>query len=244
MLNLVKLKLFWASLIDIIYPRYCLICSSSIIDSSYDGACRVCFEKIKVNVSPFCNKCGYPLKSISARRDSCSKCRNLQYYFDRALSVCEYSGIAKRCIQLFKYKRKLIIGRNLSKIMLGFLKDHFSIDNIDLVTAVPLHKSKMKERGFNQAEILAEFIRINLDLPAAFNNLKRTRNTLTQYQLPLCERQLNIQGAFDCTDKSFFKNKSVLIVDDIFTTGATLNECSRILKNAGAKKVYTLTMAR
>ena len=244
MLNLVKLKLFWRSLIDIIYPRYCLICSNSINDSSYEGACASCLEKIDINVSPFCKKCGFCLRSVKMAKDSCSKCDHKQYYFDRALSVCEYSGIARKCIQLFKYKRKLKIGRNLSRIMLAFLKDHFSVDSIDLITAVPLHRSKLMERGFNQAEILAESIRLNLNLPASFDNLKRIRKTLSQYQLPLAKKQRNISGAFDCTDKAFFKNKSILIVDDIFTTGATLNECSRVLKNAGAKRVYTLTMAR
>ncbi|MCG2711452.1 MAG: ComF family protein [Candidatus Omnitrophica bacterium] len=245
MLNLVKLKLFWASFIDIIYPRYCLICSKSIDDSSYEGACKACLEKIDVNAAPFCKKCGASLKSSTAMaNDSCAECRHKQYYFDRALSVCEYAGIARKCIQLFKYKRKLKIGRNLSKIMLAFLKKHFTLDSIDLIMAVPLHRSKLKERGFNQAEILAEFIRLNLDIPASFDNLKRVRKTLSQYQLPLGKRQKNMRDAFGCADKVFFKNKSILIVDDIFTTGATLNECSRVLKNAGAKKVYTLTIAR
>ncbi|MFH1093253.1 MAG: ComF family protein [Candidatus Omnitrophota bacterium] len=244
MLNLVKLKLFWASLIDIIYPRYCLICSKSIEDSSYEGACKTCLEKIEVNVSPFCKKCGCSLKGVRGTNDSCIKCLDKQYYFDRALSVCEYTGIARKCIQLFKYKRKFKIGRNLSRIMLTFLREHCSVDSIDLITAVPLHSSKLKERGFNQAEIFAEFIRLSLNLPASFDNLKRIRKTKSQYQLPLAKRQVNILGAFDCTDKVFFKNKSILIVDDIFTTGATLNECSRVLKNAGAKKVLALTMAR
>ncbi len=244
MLDLVKLKLFWRSLIDILYPRSCLICSDSINDSLYDGACRDCLEKINLNVTPFCKKCGFPLKSATTTDSSCSKCRGKLYYFDRALSVSQYTGITRRCIQLFKYRRKLKIGKNLSRIMLRFLKEHFSIDSIDLIMAVPLHRSKLKERGFNQAEILADFIRLNLKIPASFDNLKRVKNTLSQYQLPLEKRQLNIKDAFECTDKSFFAMKSVLIVDDIFTTGATLSECSRVLKNAGAKKVYTLTMAR
>ncbi len=244
MLNLVKLKLIWGSLVDIIYPRYCQICSSSIDDSSHDGVCASCLEKINVNVSPFCKKCGSCLRGVKTAKDSCSKCRHKQYYFDRAMSVCEYAGIARKCIQLFKYKRKLKIGRNLSIIMLAFLKEHFNVESIDLITAVPLHKSKLKERGFNQAEILAEYIRLNLNLPACFDNLKRVRKTLSQYQLPPEKRQMNISGAFDCIDKAFFTDKAVLIVDDIFTTGATLNECSRVLKNAGAKRVYTLTVAR
>ncbi len=244
MLDLLKLKLFFQSLVDLLYPQHCLICSEAIIDSSYESACKACLEKICINVSPLCNKCGFPLKGVSAKNGSCSKCRNKLYYFDRALSVSEYSGITKKCIQLLKYKRKLKIGKNLSRIMLEFLKAHFNIASIDLITAVPLHKTKLKERGFNQSELFADFIRLNLNLPASFNNLRRVRNTLSQYQLSLEKRQLNIKDAFDCNDKSFFKNKSVLIVDDIFTTGATLNECSRVLKNAGAKKVYTLTMAR
>ncbi len=244
MVNLVKLKLFWGSLIDIIYPRYCLICSNSINESSFEGACKGCLEKINVNTSPFCSKCGISIKSTTRAKDSCNECRNKNYYFDRAMSVCDYKGIVKKCIQLFKYKRKLNIGLNLSKLMIKFLKEHFNLDDIDLITAVPLHKSKLRERGFNQAEILAEQIRLNLNLPAAFDNLKRIKKTLSQYQLPLVSRQSNISGAFACADEAFFRNKSILIIDDIFTTGATLNECSRVLKNAGAKKVYTLTIAR
>ena len=245
MLKLVQLRQFWRAVADTLYPRYCLICSASINSISYEGACGACLEKISVNNSPLCNKCGFPLANVNkAGVTSCGKCRDKLYHFDRALSVSEYSGITKKCIQLFKYRRKLKIGENLARIMLDFLKAHCSIEEIDLVTAVPLHRTKFKERGFNQAELFADFIRLNLNLPASFNNLKRVRNTISQYQLPLEKRQSNIKDAFACDDSSFFANKSVLIVDDIFTTGATLNECSRVLKNAGAKKVITLTMAR
>lgn len=244
MLNLVKLKLLGQSLIDILYPRYCHICLNSISDISYDGVCSACLEKIKIKTTPFCKKCGLTLKSVLNQQAYCSKCRNKQFCFDEALSVSDYSGITKKSIQLFKYRRKIKIGRNLSIIMTRFLKQHFNLNNIDLITAVPLHKIKLKERGFNQAEILANLISINLTIPASFDKLLRHRNTLSQYQMSLKQRQLNIKGAFCCRDKSFFQNKSILIIDDIFTTGATLSECSRILKDAGAKKIYTLTMAR
>jgi ComF family protein len=244
LINIVKFRLFWSNLVDLIYPKYCQICSQSISDTQFESVCVGCLEKISVNSSPLCLKCGQKLENSRLQENGCKSCRNKNYFFDRALSVCEYSGVVKKCIQLFKYKRKLKLGRNLSKIMIKFLKDHVNAQTIDLITAVPLHRTKLKERGFNQAEVLAENIRLNLNLPATFNNLRRLRKTRSQYQLPVEKRRLNLQGAFDCSDKTVFKDKTVLIVDDIFTTGSTLNECSKVIKSAGAKKVYTLTMAR
>lgn len=128
--------------------------------------------------------------------------------------------------------------------MAAFLSKNCNIKGIDLIACVPLHRSKMLNRGFNQAEILAKLLGEKLNITCSLEKLKRIKMTNSQFNLDLKQRRENISGAFTCTDPDFFAGRSVLLVDDIFTTGATLNECAKVLKQAGASRVTVFTMAR
>ncbi len=235
---------FFRHFINIVYPVFCAVCACNINENPGIGICESCLKKIQVNVSPFCPECGFKINAISQSKQPCVFCKDTHYNFDRALNVCGYQGIAKTCIHLFKYKRKIALGVILADIMTRFLKEHATISEIDIVSAVPLHSSKIRERGFNQADIFAVRISDSLKLAYSSNNLCRVRKTRSQFSLNKKQRAENLAEAFTCKDAKQFRGKSVLLIDDIFTTGATFNECARVLKQAGARRVIAVSMAR
>ena len=136
---------------------------------------------------------------------------------------------------MFKYKRNVKLGNLLAEKMAGYIKQHYSMADIDLITAIPLHRSKQKIRGFNQSDILAQRIANNFNMPFSAGNLIRHKKTKSQYNLNRQQRAKNLKNAFRCQDIKEFQHKSVLLVDDIYTTGITLNECAKVIKNAGAR---------
>ncbi len=132
----------------------------------------------------------------------------------------------------------------LADLILKFITNQINVADTDLITAVPLHRNKLQKRGFNQSQIMAEIIAARLNLRFCFDNLYRRRRTASQFNLAPNERRKNVRGAFACKRSQEFKEKSILLIDDIFTTGSTLNECAYILKQAGARRVVVLTLAR
>jgi competence protein ComFC len=240
-----RIKQSMHRVLDLIYPRFCVLCKSKINSRSEYNICAVCAAGIKPIKVPFCLKCGSALDQLSQlRQNGCSKCNNKKYYFDQVLSACKYTGLIKHCIHLFKYQRKRKTANLLGDILIRFLQDNFSKENIDLITAVPLHKHKLQERGFNQSQIIADKLSAHLKIKNSFNNLCRIKKTVSQVSLSAQQRKLNTKGAFSCKYPAEFQNKRILIIDDIFTTGSTLNECARVLKQSGAKTVTCLTIAR
>lgn len=237
------LKKYIFGLLDLIYPAFCAVCSEKIEPLLDFGVCESCLKTIKTLESPLCQRCGIPQKNISTNSQHCNFCKGEKFFFDRQLSTSAYKGALKVCIHQFKYKRKRKLGKILSQIMLEFAKKHLSIEEIDLITCVPLHNRKLAERGFNQSEILAKNIAENLNIDFS-NPILRKANTKSQFNLNKDQRVRNVSGAFTCSDKTNLNNKKVLLVDDIFTTGATVNECAKTLKSSGAEKVIVLTMAR
>lgn len=230
---------------NLIYPRFCVVCKSKLNPNNEYNICLVCAASINLIKPPFCLKCGIGLEQLSRlRSNGCIECANKKYYFEQALSACKYTGIIKHCIHLFKYKHKRITGNILGDIVIKFMKDNFSVKNIDIITAVPLHKHRLRERGFNQSEIVANKLSEYFKIQNSFNNLCRIKKTISQVTLSAQQRKTNITGAFICKYPEKFKNKRILLIDDIFTTGATLNECARMLKKSGAKNVTCLTIAR
>jgi len=245
MLRLLDIKNRIHAIEEIVYPKFCRLCSSSIInDHSFDCVCKSCLLKAKLNTPPFCKQCGIPLIKTLPDNRGCSFCRGKKFNFDEALSAYEYSGVIKECISLFKYEGKIRLAANLGQLMADFFKRYCRSKRFDYIVCVPLYWRKKIDRGFNQAEILAEFLSRSLSISCCFDKLRRIRKTSSQFNLNFRERHKNISGAFACKDLNFFVGKSVLLVDDIFTTGATLNECSKVLKQAGALKITAFTLAR
>lgn len=229
------------TLAEIIYPQYCLSCRKKIADkNSGDPICAECVEKIIPNIPPFCRRCG---RHISAQR-ICDDCVKINFHFDRAWASCRYEGAAREMLHSFKYKSKTGLGRNLSQLLINFVKNyHLPVSDCDYVIPIPLSAAKLREREFNQAGTLAEGLAKYFELKLLDNNLKRIRNTASQAELDKHKRWQNIQGAFGLKDPEALKEKTILLIDDVLTTGATASEAAKTLKNAGASSVFVLTVA-
>jgi len=164
--------------------------------------------------------------------------------FDRAFSVCVYDGVVKNLIHEFKYKDKQYLGKPLSKLLISFIKEYeLPVSYIDYLIPMPLHRTKLREREFNQAQILCREIGAAIDKPLLENNLFRYRATETQASLEPHQRFLNVRGSFAVTEKQSVRGRNILLIDDVLTTGATASEAAQALKDAGANIVFVLTLA-
>ncbi len=158
-------------------------------------------------------------------------------------SACLYDGGLKELVHRFKYKGKTVLGGIFSKLMIDHIKENPEIADVDLITVVPLHKERLREREFNQSLLIANPIAKAHSL-TLLNALEKTRKTRYQNELMKSERLKNLEGAFRVSPKAEIKDKRILLIDDITTTGSTLGECAKTLLAGGAKSVICLTLAR
>lgn len=173
--------------------------------------------------------------------DLCSDCVKMQKVFDKSLALFQYRDKTKTLINDFKYHNKSYLYKMFGYQMVKFLKD-VDLTDISAVVPVPIHKSKELKRGYNQSELLASYISFNLGLPM-LKLVKRNKDTTPQNRLEGYARWNNISGAFEIS-KGVSVPSKILLVDDIYTTGATVNECSKVLKQNGANKIVCLALAR
>lgn len=232
-------------LTDIIYPKVCLSCKRKLgAQEPQEYICGACRLKIKKNLPPFCSSCGRHLEKNNRHKNICPACLKNKLHFDRAFSPCLYEGVAKELIHEFKYKGKDHLGKPLSKIMIDFIKEYdLPIDCLDFIIPMPLHKTRLREREFNQAEILSRHIASEFNKEVRPEALIRKSLTKTQTGLPVSSRFANASGSFAVTKYDALKGKNVLIVDDVLTTGATSSEAALVIKRAGANIVFVLTLA-
>lgn len=192
----------------------------------------------------------------------CGKCVRVKYNFDKAFYCCNYEGLIKELIHKFKYNHKKYLIYIFNELMVNFTKNHIDIKSIDTVVPVPLHRGKLQQRGFDQALLLSKKLSKIFGLSLSCNILTRNRDTRQQTHLNKNQRLNNIKGAFsikpphqlqfpgvyhnwgECKNKKPFDKKRLLLIDDVFTTAATANECAAILKKAGAESVALLALAR
>jgi len=184
------------------------------------------------------------LPGSAQEKPQCGTCSKKDYVFTQAWSTGLYQGILKECIHLLKYNKKVFMAVPLGKLMTDFMNRYLDFGNIDLIIPVPLHPARLREREFNQSALLAEQIGKRLNIPLSLNNLVKVRPTRPQTGLTGKERLANIQQAFKIKNSSSFSKKNVLLVDDVFTTGSTINECSTSLLQSGINNIYVLTLAR
>jgi ComF family protein len=240
------LRRFISILADVVYPKICIACEDKLkgISSVDNLICLECWGKIKRNLPPFCHRCGRHLKTNKFTRNICPACLRKPLHFDRAFSPCAYEGLLKELIHEFKYKNKDYLGPFLSKLMAEFIKEYnLPLDIIDFIIPVPLHQAKLREREFNQAEILSNSVAARFNKTALNTCLRRHRQTRTQLELDDSGRFLNVRGSFSVDKKENIKGRNVLLIDDILTTGATSSEAAYALKEAGANIVFVLTLA-
>ena len=237
---------FLGGLLDLIYPVNCLLCRIHLLSSkpSHLGTilCPRCRQHIELNTPPFCLKCSRHLEGKF--HPLCSSCRVFKPHFDQGWSICLYNETMRHLIHLFKYGSRTALRHDFSQIILSFIKNYtLNLEAFDLIVPVPLSTTRLRERGYNQAELLASAIAGQLKIPLIANNLIRTRHTLNQARTHRKDRWTNLKGAFRIKKSFYFSGKSILIVDDLLTTGATASEAAYVLKQAGAGKVGVLTLA-
>ncbi|MDD5477621.1 MAG: ComF family protein [Candidatus Omnitrophica bacterium] len=230
---------------DLIYPNYCLVCKNRVeATKERDLVCRGCWDKVEKNLPPFCASCGRHLDAKAIEKNTCASCANVKFYFDRAFSPCPYTGSVKKLIHEFKYGGKDYLGKPLGSIMNTFIRDYnLPIQHLDFIIPVPLHKSRQREREFNQAEILSRQVAEEFNKELLTEALIRSKPTKTQTELTLEERRRNVEESFRVARPELIKDTNLLLIDDVLTTGATSNEAAKSLKQAGAKIVLLMTLA-
>lgn len=230
--------------LDLVYPRLCVLCHKYIMPTEARAPllCGECWSAIIANRPPFCAKCSRPLQSF--QDIFCGHCRQTSVYFDQAWAAAIYNENLRRLIHLFKYGGKTSLRLLFGDLILTFIRTyHVPVQEFDFIVPVPLYHVRYRERGYNQARILAEIVSKAFEIPVLTQGLQRIRNTKNQARLSPKERWTNIDGAFKMRTLNFVIDRNILIVDDLFTTGATASEIARVLKAAGAKKVSVLTLA-
>jgi len=238
------MKSYADSFLELIYPEKntCFICETydETIGDKY--ICSDCEKHIKKIEPPVCSKCSKPIFHNSSI-DLCQECCDVTRHFEMSKSPYAYEGLIKKAIYSYKYYNKTYFYKFFGNCLVSFMKD-INYTDFDFIVPVPLHSSKMRKRGYNQSELLARHISASLSIPYV-DALKRTKKTLKQSEQSKEERRKNLKDAFAVkSSPEKIINSSVLLVDDIYTTGSTVDECSKALVNYGAAKVYVITIAR
>jgi ComF family protein len=236
------------SLFAALLPSDCRLCQAPLTRISRLPVCDACLSGIAPISGRLCAVCGERILTPHAEAEPlCGECRMSAPTFIRAMAYGSYDGGLRELIHLLKYGRVRpaagVLGRMLGEVIQGFGSEFRAA----VVVPVPLHSSKLRQRGFNQAEEIARAALKNLNrsgLTLAAGVLKRRRATGSQTGLSDHQRQENVRGAFVVASPEAIADKDVLLVDDVFTTGATVSECARVLRRAGADRVFVATVAR
>lgn len=230
--------------LEAVYPSgiYCISCGS-IIDSSRDYAlCDSCIKHFHWPGLKTCGKCGKILAD-GYRHDLCWDCRSYDHDFDRGFTCVQYGLLERGVLMDYKYRGKSYIGRKLGDI----LYDRMALEDVeyDLIVPVPSSPERQKKRGYNQAQVMAKVLARRKGVVCGSELLVRVKKTVPMKGLGATERYENLKNAFAVSPKSHYTvaGRKILVVDDIYTTGSTLDACSRVLREAGAAAVYVLTFA-
>lgn len=220
----------------ILFNDECRIPNDELMNKLFDPILNLIFP-------PRCEIC-----KKDSKEPLCTECFSQIKFMKPHLGihcVSTYDGVLRKALHRFKFKKRKALAEALGIVMVKYLSnaETLEIKNIDSIIPVPLHKKRLRERGFNQAELLARIIGRYFEKPVSLA-LERIINTKAQFDLPREERFKNITGAFKVADIRSVFNKKVLLLDDIYTTGSTIAECSKALRIAGARRIEVLTLSR
>jgi ComF family protein len=232
------------ALVSLLFPPVCHLCREFISAESEVRLCKECLAKAPPLASPLCSCCGHPFSGAGRADHLCGPCITDPPPFSAARSALLYENSTKELIHQFKYGKRVMLRRPLGLLAASHLDVFAAEFEADLILPVPLHKRRLKERGFNQAILLGEVFSKRWGVALSRNNLRRTRWTEPQVSLGATERAANVRGAFGISSDKEILGKRIFLVDDVYTTGSTAKECSRILMKAGAAAVAVLTVAR
>jgi ComF family protein len=230
------------TLVSLFFPPHCASCGADT--RSGEHLCAACAEKVRRIEAPFCQRCSEPFEGAIDGDFVCANCGDRELHFECAVAPYLSRGVVREFIHRFKYDRERFLRQPLANWLADALDDaRLQSPPIDAIVPVPLHPTRFRERGFNQAALLAELLSARAAVPL-LACLVRTRYTTTQTRLDRHERMENLRNAFRVTHIAAVQSRHLLIVDDVFTTGSTVDECARVLRLAGAASVRVATVAR
>lgn len=222
-----------------IYPKDCLHCNGA----GHNGMdlCQRCLQRLTW-VEYACSRCALPLSSSNAA--VCGACSNRELYFDYASTPFHFDGFIRDAIYQFKFNHKLNQGKLLAELLLRHIEEQ-QLEVPELIISVPLHKKRMRQRGYNQALEIARIVSKELGNELDYDSVYRNRDTSVQMDLPAKQRHKNVKDAFSVKENStILKNKHVCIIDDVMTTGNTVNEVAKCMRKAGVERVGVWCIAR
>ncbi len=230
------------ALLDIFLPPRCHICRVLIPGSGALHICDSCYAGLPIISPPLCSVCGIPLQG-AGENHPCGRCITTPPPYLAARAALRHEGACRDLIHAFKYRGKSHLRRPLGLLTAQLLADFRQVHQPDLLIPVPLHRSRLRSRGFNQSVLLAELLAKQWQIPLQRQLLQRTRATIPQMELTRAERLTSLQGAFKVRDSTLISGRRIMLVDDVFTTGSTLAACATTLLQAGCEQVTAVTVA-
>ena len=231
------------TLINLVFPEknICFICDE--YDNTIENnLCPICISKLEFIKESKCKICGRKIDTNIDKLIKCRNCLKTPHYFTKTVAPLVYNKAIKKVIYDFKYNNKPYMYKLFGELMVKSIIDN-DLEHIDIIVSVPLHKYRQRKRGFNQSHLLGKYISKKLEIPIDKENLIRITKTQEQNKIKRSERIRNVEGVFAIIKKDIFIQKRVLLIDDIYTTGSTVDECSKLLLDNGAKEVFVATIA-
>ncbi|MCD4656758.1 MAG: ComF family protein [Planctomycetes bacterium] len=237
-----------SGLVSILYPKHCVICGQYLehLEHSDFDLCRECWEALPTIGSSFCAKCGAYLGPYTKPAKNCSRCKGELANIEKVVALFRYKDSAKDLIHKLKFDRQRHVAYSLANMLASHLTTDELISKIDYIIPVPLHWKREMHRTFNQSEIICSTLAKKLKLKYRTNIIVRKKATREQSKLTRLERKKNLKDAFALSyaKKHKIRNSTIMLIDDVMTTGTTLSECAQVLKKGGAKKVYGAVVCR
>ncbi len=241
-----RLKKLGEELLELVFPPVCEVCGSP----GREVICARCRQEFELVTPPYCRRCGKPLSASASPDMICGECRQQSPRFDAARAVGLHTATLREAVIKFKFNRRQRLAEPLSELLAECVDAEISNPaglpwaHLTGVVPVVLHPSRRGWRGFDQAVLLSRRLSALVDLPCLEQVLIRKKNTAPQIGLSPTQRRQNLQGAFEVSDKQATAGGSFLLIDDVYTTGSTLNAAARVLRRAGAQSLYALTITR
>jgi ComF family protein len=237
------------ALADLLFPPFCPVCRARLGPDRRDPLCGRCWEGLERIAGPVCQECGLPLPRFSDvpapdRGETCGACRVGESPLAFARSAARYGDLVREAIHAFKFRGRRSLAAPLGDLLIETAARHLVGRTVDLLVPVPLHRRRERDRGFNQAELLARRVGAALDVPVGRRVVVRRAPTAPQTELTAPERWANVRNAFSLARPQAIRGRHVLLVDDLVTTGATARACAACLTRGGAASVGLLTVAR
>jgi ComF family protein len=231
------------TLMDILYPRQCVGCGVSSPET-FRYICWDCWSDAPLVEPPFCNLCGDPVAGAVEHQFICYSCSAQKPAFVAARSATRYDGVVGESLRQLKYEKALWLAPDLAELLHRCFLAEYPTQSFDCIVPVPLYHVRRRGRGYNQSAILAHELSRRINCPVQKRILRRIRPTTTQTNLTAADRLSNVTNAFQYRKRERLAGRRVLLVDDVMTTGATVNACAKALKKGGAESVHVITVAR